>query len=244
MLPALVKTLTVYVNSILQTISATMAQPTRTSMRTAIDMEKNKDDVLLSIYDILSQIETCFPNGTDKYDDISAMAELKKHSTDLLNYMYSKEDGNTAYVCEPKLPAALGYNWLRMLLEVEEDITAMRGYLCGLPLDYHVRTFSLELTANVQDSTDKYQVVDIRSLRNRARGILKAAPSIPKSSAQSHANHNPYQVPYQPPTGATRAKPLLMMFNDDEMRYYYEGIPVPETEMEREKAKAMYKMRS
>ena len=119
---------------------ATTAESNITSTLTVVDTHtaKDKDVVLLSIYDILSEIKALFPDSTNQYDDISAMGELKKHSSDLLNYIYNEKNGDPAYVARPKSPGDLKYNWLRMLQEVEEDVTAMRGYLCGLRSDYHV----------------------------------------------------------------------------------------------------------
>lgn len=42
-------------------------------------------------------------------------------------------------------------------------------------------------------------------------------------------HHDPYKVPYQPPPW-NKKEPGFMLFNDDERRFYYEGIPVPDTE--------------
>jgi hypothetical protein len=50
-------------------------------------------------------------------------------------------------------------------------------------------------------------------------------------------DHNAYQVPYQPPPGTTKPAPSMMLFNDDELRFYYEKIPVPETDEQRDLAK-------
>ncbi|KAE9362966.1 hypothetical protein N431DRAFT_475151 [Stipitochalara longipes BDJ] len=202
--------------------------PAHGSASRSLDSETNKDDVLLSIYDVLSEIKTLFSDCLNQYDDISDMAEMKKHSSDLLNYIYSKKDGDTVYVYVPKSPAALGYISSRMLEEVEEDVTSMRGYLGGLPSGYHVE--------------------HIRSLRNRARSLLTSATAAralilqPIPRTKSQLGHNPYQVPYQPPSWSTKAKPKLMLFNDDELRYYYEDIPVPETEEQRDKAKHLDEM--
>jgi hypothetical protein len=43
-------------------------------------------------------------------------------------------------------------------------------------------------------------------------------------------HHDPYKVPYEPPPWNEKGKPDFMLFNDDEKREYYEGIPVPGTE--------------
>ena len=93
----------------------------------------------------------------------------------------------------------------------------------------------------------RWQVEHIRSLRNKAIKILKAAtaakPVIIELEAPiiSHPNHDAYKSPYQPPAGNKKAAPIMMLFNDDELRFYYEFISVPETKMEREKAKYQYK---
>jgi hypothetical protein len=121
-----------------------MPPPLVASSRT-VDLENSKDDVLLSIYDILSEIKVFSESGSffsdlkTKYKATSDVADVKKHSSDLLNYITSKKDGDPVYAWVPKAPADLGYNWERMIEQVEEDITAMRGYLRGLPSNYHVR---------------------------------------------------------------------------------------------------------
>jgi hypothetical protein len=114
-----------------------MPPPLVASCRT-VDLENSKDDVLLSIYDILSEIKV-FSDLKAKYKATSDMADVKKHSSDLLNYITSKKDGDPVYAWVPKAPADLGYNWERMIEQAEEDITAMRGYLRGLPSNYHVK---------------------------------------------------------------------------------------------------------
>ncbi|PMD31994.1 hypothetical protein L207DRAFT_640323 [Hyaloscypha variabilis F] len=207
--------------------------PPLVASSSTVDLENDKDDVLLSIYDILSELKafseigSFFSDLSTKYKATSKMADVKKHSSDLLNYITSKKDGDPVYAWVPKAPADLGYHWERMIEEVEEDVIAMRGYLRGLPPNYHVE--------------------HIRSFRNRVRDLLKLATAtrpidLSPPPTKIVSGHNPYQSPYQPPPSTTKPAPSIMLFNDDELRFYYEDIPVPETDEQRDFAKREYQV--
>jgi hypothetical protein len=89
----------------------------------------DKAEFLASIYDIHSEANTLFLGIADQTANLIDIIELKRHSSDHLDYIYEYNDREPAYLSVPKSPAALGYNRKRILGEVEEDTTYMRGYL-------------------------------------------------------------------------------------------------------------------
>jgi hypothetical protein len=100
--------------------------------------QNDKDDVLLSILDLLDEIAACLAVTANPTSHLNEVAELKKHSSDLLCYVYKHNDGDNMYLSVPKSPYDLAHSRTRMLAEVEEDVTYMRGYLCGLEATRHV----------------------------------------------------------------------------------------------------------
>jgi hypothetical protein len=93
-------------------------------------------------------------------------------------------------------------------------------------------------------------VAHIRSLRNRVKALLaQCTITKPNNVMQAELlllfHHIPYCVSYQPPPWNTKPDPMFMLFNADEERYYYEGIPVSETDewyemTDEQQAQAMY----
>ncbi|PMD60030.1 uncharacterized protein K444DRAFT_629872 [Hyaloscypha bicolor E] len=105
----------------------------------------------------------------------------------------------------------------RMLEEVEEDVTSMRGYLRGLDKSYHDVLKAAAITKSKASSPQS-------AMPNKGSGTCT------KHSTKKRLllfRNSPYRVPYRPPPWNTKPKSKFMFFNDDEERYYYEGIPVP-----------------
>jgi hypothetical protein len=69
---------------------------------------------------------------------LNQVIELKHHSSDLLRHIYKQNDGDDAYLFVPKLTENLLHYRVKMLAEVEKDVTSIKGCLWGLDKRYHV----------------------------------------------------------------------------------------------------------
>jgi hypothetical protein len=93
-----------------------------------IDLDQDKDVVLVSIYNSLDRIGEIL-GGADETVNLIEVRHLKDHSSDLLKHIFECiKDGDTNYIVIPKTPADLLDNRAAMLSHIDQDITHMRGY--------------------------------------------------------------------------------------------------------------------
>lgn len=100
----------------------------------------DRNHVILSIFDLLEAVSSALSGSSDSTLHVNEVVELKKHSAELLRYIYGQNDGDNTYLSTPKSPQDLAYLRIEMLEGVELDVAFMKRYLSKLGSGYHLST--------------------------------------------------------------------------------------------------------